>query len=127
MGMQAFDADTGTRHAATRDRTAVPGRQRRSPFVGVGGMGNGDAVESDLGLGAIDAAGGLETSDIDVVLLGDEPVARGHGRPVGQEGSVADHDRPAAIVADDDIEFTERRAAEEEGDALEVSSVVERR
>lgn len=125
--MQAFDADPGTRHAAARDRTAVARRQRRSPFGGVGGMSNGDAFEADLGLGAIDAAGRLEMTDVDVVLLGDQPIPCGHGRPVGQQGSVADHDRPATIVADDDFEFTKRWAAEEEGDAVEVSSVVERR
>jgi hypothetical protein len=67
----------------------------------------------DLRLCLADAAGRLETTNSDVLLAADEPVARGHGASIVQQRSVADDYGPTLGIAHDNIKVGEWLAPEQ--------------
>ena len=83
------------------------------PLGGVAGVGGGQLVGVDLGLGPVDAAGGLEPRQPGALGLADQPVAGRHRRAVVEQRRVAEDDGRAVGVADDDLEVALDRPAEQ--------------
>ena len=90
---------------------------------GIAGVRRGELTGVDGRLGGTDPTGRFQAADGGDLLALDEPVPRRHRRAVVEQG-VADHHRLTVFVADDDVEATCRRAAEQCGDLLVVVSTV---
>src|SRR5690606_19709720 len=114
--VQALDAPTRAADATRGAWAGVIGWDPRIALGGVAGVRRRDRIETDLGLGAVDAAGGLEATHEQSLTCADEPVARRHGGAVGEERLVADDDRAAALVAGDDLVAALRLSTEQRGD-----------
>ncbi len=120
MGVKTFHTRSGPADTAVRSRAGVVGRQCRVALCRVPGMGVGDQHRIDLGFGPAHSARGLEAADRQDLVPADEPVSRRHRFAVVEQGSVADDDRPATGISNDDLEPAARRPADELADSSDV-------
>ena len=110
MGVQALHAGAGAAHAAVRPRAGVIGaatRRRARPHIGRARRRSSTGSISASARRTAPVASSRLTASTS--RLADQPVARRHRFAVVEQGSVADDDRAAIGVADDDFESAARR------------------
>lgn len=91
MGVQALHTSTGPADTTRRRWTTVSGPQRSVPLSGCLTVRGRNGFGVHLGLGPIDAPGGLEGAHGPVQLRVDQPVTGGHRCAIVEQRFVADH------------------------------------
>ena len=120
VGVQALDARSGAADAAVWSRAGVIRRQGCVPLGGVAGVSVGDQRRIDLGLGAPNAAGGLEPADGENLAPAHEPVAGGHRLAVGAATVRCGAPPGPCVVAHHDLERALGRPAEQLADGSDI-------
>ena len=120
MGVQTLHAGAGATHAAVRSRSDVIRRQRGVALGRISSVRICDEYRIDFGFGSPNGAGCFESADSKNLAFADQPVASRHRLAAVEQGSVADDDRSAFSVADDDLESAARGSTDQLANSSDV-------
>ena len=118
--MEALHAHSRAADAAVWSGAGMQRRHGRVALGGIARMSVGDQDRVDLGLGAANAASGLETADGEHLVPADQPVAGGHRLAVVEQGSVAKYHRVAGVISNHNFESTLRCPADQLADGSDI-------